>query len=96
MLCSSANRCSELSAWSRRGRIYIEGLVSPKGHSSGGRKLYQHSETRSLIFTTPTHMTVSAPPQYNFSIPSSSEIAPQVKTTLGTYSLVRNMRFVLI
>jgi hypothetical protein len=51
---------------------------------SGGRETERHTDTRSSITAVPAHMTVSAPPQYIFTVPSVSGTAPQVKTTLGT------------
>ena len=50
----------------------------------GGRLLCRQRSISSSIFATPTHMTLSAPPQYILTVPSSSAIAPQVKTTLWT------------
>jgi hypothetical protein len=51
---------------------------------SGGRETERQSATKSSMMAVPAHMTVSAPPQYIFTVPSSSGTAPQVKTTLGT------------
>jgi len=38
--------------------------------------------TSSSIFAVPTHITLSAPPQYILTLPSSSGTAPQENTTL--------------
>ena len=35
------------------------------------------------MIAVPTHMTVSAPPQYIFTVPSFSGTAPQVKTLVS-------------
>ena len=51
---------------------------------SAGRETERHNPTNSSMTAVPAHMTVSAPPQYIFTVPSSSGTAPQVKTTLGT------------
>jgi len=51
---------------------------------NGGRESERQSAANSSITAVPAHMTVSAPPQYIFTVPSSSGTAPQVKTTLGT------------
>ncbi len=51
---------------------------------SAGREAERQRFTNSSVTAVPAHITVSAPPQYIFTVPSSSGTAPQVKTTFGT------------
>src|SRR5690348_11690203 len=67
----------EVCWWGESETAYMEGLLWSR-----------HRPSRSEILASPTHITVSAPPQYIFTVPSGSGTAPQVNTTLWTYPVI--------
>ena len=97
ILCSASSVCSsgQIFNSSPSSKAYSDQFIKRRTDYSvcpraeriiynGGREPERQSDTRSSMTAVPAQMTVSAPPQYIFTVPSSSGTAPQVKTTLGT------------